>query len=339
MATPDMYTVSGGSNDNMPFTSYPLPPQPVANRGGGPPKYWLPYDAYMPQQQFDTNPESLNEIKNPKRRRKVQKQLEAANQKEYYRQLAASSVNVRNRSLQEVLGRLNMPLENVAAAGGIDTAAQNFRQNQGQLSAMLAQRGLIGSGAESTGRNANLMGYLSNTANVREDARNLEDTRRQGALQDLLNLSTADVQFADAMRTGSLPLSPPNFHAADYYMMAKGIGTAVRTLASMGAGAAAGAGAAGGGGQSMGGFSAGEGGMSSLAGGESAFAGMGGGGIGAWGGAGTYGGSLGGAAGGGGFLSSLGNQWQNMGTYQRGMMLANMSAPQGDYNFSNYYGS
>src|SRR6185369_16712999 len=179
--------------------------------------YWVPYDAYMTQQAGSVPPGTG----------KKSKAAAASNTKEQYRQLAATSVNVRNRALSEILNRMNVPIENLAAGQGVDAAAQGYGQSQGQLSAALASRGLIGSGAEAAGSRGNTISYLGNVANAQEQARNLEDTRRQGALQDLLNLSASDIQFYQAMREGTLPLSPPNFHAADYYQLMKGVGTAV----------------------------------------------------------------------------------------------------------------
>lgn len=296
---PDIFSTNGGAMDGAMYSDYPMPPQAVAGGRGGA-QYWLPYDAYMPQQTFDV-PTNVSKGK--------QKKLANQNIQDYYRQLEATSGNVRNRALQEILQRMNVPMENLVAAQGVDAAAQNYGQNQGQLAAALASRGLIGSGAEDIESRQNMISYLSNIGKAQLQARNVEDARRQASLQDLLNLSKQDVQFYDAMRTGTLPSSPPNYHAADYYQLMKGVGTLVKSVASMGAGAAAGGGA--------GGFSAGAdtGGVSQMMGqgGGGAFggySGFGGGGIG--GGSETYGSMYGnfgggfGGGGGGGFSSMFG---------------------------------
>src|SRR6185369_8262616 len=97
MPTPDILSNSG-VNQNMPpaYTDYPIPPQAVPNRGNSRVDYWVPYDAYMPQQAGSVPPGTG----------KKSKAAAASNTKEQYRQLAATSVNVRNRALSEILNRM-----------------------------------------------------------------------------------------------------------------------------------------------------------------------------------------------------------------------------------------
>lgn len=244
--------------------------------------------------------------------------------KKYFNELEPTSLNVRNLGLSTLLGQLNTPMQSLYLSQGQDAQAQGYGQQQGALASAMASRGLIGSGAAKAGSEQNTIGYLTGLAANQQSAQQQGDSRKLSLLNQVMGVSESDLNFYNALRTGTLASAT---HTGPYNygwpQAAEGIAQLVKTVASVGAGAAASAGG-GAGGMGMGadygvtGGEAGDYGMSgagSLAGGAAGDYGMSYGGLnggisnaGMAGGAGTWQGALQGYAS-GGVMGALGGYY------------------------------
>ena len=236
------------------YTGGPYRPgaQPQSAARGGTPAYYLPPNQLYPLQIRPINNNSDW----------------VTNQKEMYKQLIPTSINLRNYSLQNLLQQQQLPMEQLFAAQGTGAVAGATSQAQDQLRASMAGRGMSSSGAMQEGQLTNEMAYLKGVGAAGLQSRAQEDERQRQLLQQLLSVPEADLRFYQAIRSGAIPAG--NLFAPQLYgwgQAAQGITELVKSVATSGAGGGGGAGMAmgasgymgGGGGFSFGGGGAGAG--------------------------------------------------------------------------------
>lgn len=222
-------------------------PQPQSTARGGTPAYYLPPEQLYPYQVRPIN--STNDL--------------STVQKEIYKQLIPTSINLRNYQLQQLLQQQQLPMEQLFAAQGTGQIAEARGQGLDQIRTGMAARGLTDSGIESENNLNTEMAYLKGVGAANLQARGQEDERQRQLLQQLLSVPEADLRFYQAIRQGTIPAG--NLFAPQLYgwgQAAQGMAELVKSVATMGAGGggAGGAGMAMGAGGYMGGGSFGAGG-------------------------------------------------------------------------------
>lgn len=166
-----------------------------------------------------------------------------------FNQLVPTSENLRNYNLSQILSEYDRPMEQLYAAQLNAPVAAGRRGNLDALRATMAARGLTDSGIADEGRLGIESAYLQGVGAAGQQARQQENQRRNMLLREILNVPADDIRFYEAIRSGAVPMgSLWNIDTQNWGQMAYGLGTMVRSLASMGAGAAAGGGSLGGGG-------------------------------------------------------------------------------------------
>jgi hypothetical protein len=110
-----------------------------------------------------------------------------------------------NRILYSLLSQLHGPsLEGVAAAAGIDPAAMAYQQQGTDIPIALGARGLGESGAVANAKRLSRGAYLGSIQQARTGAAIGEDQRKQGLLQQLLQMIGAQTEYHDTLSRGIL---------------------------------------------------------------------------------------------------------------------------------------
>jgi len=227
-----------------------LPNQPQITPTGGFPGYYNEADSYIPKQ--------ISPVRNWKEWNK--------NVKENWKQVIPTSINVRNRQLQELISQYKTPLQSLIT-GGLQDAAVGQRANSLEsLAGNTAGRGLYSSGLQDLGTRSVELDYLTNTAKAGQAGQQKEQMRRTDLLKQILNVPAQDLDFYSAIRGGTGQASSQfSDNSQNYEQLFNGVGSLIKSLATYGMGGGAGVAADMAGG--AGGFSAGAGGGSSMFGG------------------------------------------------------------------------
>lgn len=176
----------GGGQRGGGSVDYPLPNLPVTNEGGKPPPYYTNPEQYTPVDYgFPTGKGGDN-----------------FNLRNFYEQLIPTSKNVRNRSLQNILQRSQMPLEQVYAGQEADKASQGRAQNIQDLESNAASRGMVNSGPLERAMRGNEVNYIGNLAQAQSAGRDQEVKRQSELAGQLMALVKGDLDFYKYLNAG-----------------------------------------------------------------------------------------------------------------------------------------
>jgi hypothetical protein len=214
------FTNESGYLPNLPYAPKA---QPVL--GGGKPAYYLdPSQLYPLVRNPGTTPRQLRES-----------EVQAG------QELIPTSVNVRNLALQRLLQQYQLPMEQIYT-GQLAGAVSRQRAGQlDQLRTMMTRRGLFNSGAADEANLGVEMGYLQGMGQAGLGGQQQDEARRRVLMSQIMAMPENDIRFYQAIRTGTIPAGVvQDQHAQDWQQAMHGVGTAVRSLATMAAGGVAG---------------------------------------------------------------------------------------------------
>lgn len=120
----------------------------------------------------------------------------------YYDQLLPTSINIRNRGLQDIFQRMQTPMMQLYAGQGVDKAARERGAARDQLTAGAAARGLGNSGQLAQLLRENEMGYLGNVSNAESAGNDAEVKRKAGLYNQILGSNQSDIDFYKYINAG-----------------------------------------------------------------------------------------------------------------------------------------